>query len=212
VKRAVSVSFLKPAATSFAVVALIVLARASVAAQGPPASLPVGPRVDPEAARIRDEQQREMQLRNMGGSGPTDERAVRSAAKQLGEDFKRIQVIRNDVASAVVSGGALDFSRVTAQAAEVRKRALRMQSYLGLRPPEGDAGKSAQTEYDEKQMRDALAKLCHRIDSFVANPRFKSPSVIDVKGTESASRDIQEIISLSESIKSSAESLSRKND
>jgi hypothetical protein len=215
VKRSVSVSCRKLAATSFAVIALILLMRAPAEAQGGPGVLPTGPRVDPEAARIRDEQQREMQLRNVGESegARTDERAVRAAAKQLGEDFKRIQVIRNDVARSVVSGGALDFSRIAEQAAEVRKRALRMQGNLGLRPPEGDGGvRPAQTGYDERQMRDALAKLCHRIDNFVANPRFKSSSVVDVKGTQSASRDIQEIISLSENIKNSAESLSRKND
>jgi hypothetical protein len=188
---------------------MFLLMRAPVVAQD---GLPAGPRVDPAAARIREEQQREMQLRNIGRSGPTDERTVRAAAKQLGEDFKRIQVIRNDVAGAVVSGAALDFGRVAEQTAEVRKRALRMQTYLGLRAPEVGGGKTAQTEYDEKQLRDALAKLCHRIDSFVANPRFKSPSVVDVKGTESASRDIQEIISLSANIKSSAESLSRRKD
>lgn len=194
---------------SFAFAAMFLLMRAPVVAQE---GLPAGPRVDPAAARIREEQQREMQLRNIGRGGPTDERAVRAAAKQLGEDFRRIQVIRNDVAGAVVSGAALDFGRVAEQTSEVRKRALRMQTYLGLHPPEVGGGKTAQTEYDERQMRDALAKLCHRIDSFVSNPRFKSPSVIDVKGTESASRDIQEIIALSANIKSSAESLSRRKD
>lgn len=209
-KRVGSVSCRKLAAMSFGFTAMFLLMRASVVAQD---GLPAGPRVDPAAARIREEQQREMQLRNMGGHGPTDERTVRAAAKQLGEDFKRIQIIRNDVAGAVVSGATLDFNRVAEQTSEVRKRALRMQTYLGLRPPEvGGGGKTAQTEYDEKQMRDALAKLCHRIDSFVSNPRFKSPSVVDVKGTESASRDIQEIISLSANIKSSAESLSRRKD
>ncbi|HST50458.1 MAG TPA: hypothetical protein VLJ61_00505 [Pyrinomonadaceae bacterium] len=192
---------------------MILSMQISSAAQGSPGPLPVNPRIDSAAARIRDEQQREMQLRNVGESegARTDERAVRAAAKQLGEDFKRIQVIRNDVASAVTSGGALDFNRVAGQAAEVRKRAVRMQNYLGLRTPDGGAGKDVQTEYDEKQIIDALAKLCHRIDSFVANPRFKSSAVVDVQGTASATRDIQEIVSLSASIKNSAESLSRKN-
>jgi hypothetical protein len=214
VKRVGSVPFQKLAFMSFAFVAMFLLTCAPVAAQGGPGTMPTGPSVDPAAARIRDEQQREMQLRNVGESegARTDERAVRSAAKQLGEDFKRIQVIRNDGARAVVSGGALDFKRVAEQAAEVRKRAQRMQGFLGLRVTEADPGSPEPTGYDEKQMRDALAKLCHRIDNFVANPRFKSPTVVDVKGTESASRDIQEIISLSANIKDSAESLSRKND
>jgi hypothetical protein len=197
---------------SFALAAMFLLMRASVVAQGTGVR-PTGPRIDPEAARIREEQQREMQLRNIGGSGPTDERAVRAAATQLGEDFKRIQVIRNDVARAVTSGGALDYNRVAEQTAEVRKRAVRMQGYLGLRAPDKAAdGQPPQAQYDRNQMRDALARLCHRIDSFVANPRFKSPGVADVQATENARRDVQAIISLSADIRGSAERLARSHE
>ncbi|MCA1618230.1 MAG: hypothetical protein LC795_02730 [Acidobacteria bacterium] len=98
--------------------------------------------------RMREQQQREAQLRRNpeGVEQPPDERAVKAAVKQLGEDFRRIQVIRNDVARVLVAGGALDYAHVSEQAVEVRKRALRMQGYLGLRDPgaevvdvEGDA-------------------------------------------------------------------------
>jgi hypothetical protein len=201
-------------AHAFAAVALLLaIPLASLAQQSGVGSVPAGPHTDPEAARIRDEKQREMQLRNLEASAAhSNEKAVRAALDQLNQDFKRIQIIRNDIAHAVKVEGALDYKRVSDQTAEVRKRALRMQSYLALRDPGADVKDQAgQVEYDDEQLKGALARLCKRIDSFVANPKFTSPLVADVGGTANASRDLREIIALSAVIKSSAERLSRKD-
>jgi hypothetical protein len=164
--------------------------------------------------RIRDEQQREMQLRSGGekAKGPTDERAVKIAVKQLNEDFKRIQVIRNDVAHALVGGGTLDYARISDEVAELKKRAQRMQTYLALqRAPSAleEKGQADEAELDEGHMKNALVRLCRRIDSFVANPKFKSPGVVDVEGTAKAGRDLQEIITLSNAVRSNAGRLSQ---
>jgi hypothetical protein len=202
------------AAPAFASAALLLALTASSPAQGIPTRVPSDAHVDPEAARIRDEQQREMQLRGTGtAAAREDERSVKAAVEQLSQDFKRIQVIRNDIAHALKVEGVLDYKRVTGQAAEVRKRALRMQTYLALRAPGADEKAGAgQAEYDEKGTKDALVRLCKRIDSFVANPRFKSPGVVDVDGTAKASRDLQEIIALSGSVRNSSERLSQRHD
>src|SRR5689334_20598885 len=135
-----------------------------------------------------------------------DERAIKAAAEQLSQDFKRVQVIRNDLARAVTSGAALDFKHVSEEAAEVRKRSARMQTYLALREEGGGAKPQHEDEaetYDEPNLREAVARLCKRIDSFVANPRFKSPGVVDVDATAKAARDLREMIELSERIKGS---------
>jgi hypothetical protein len=200
-------------AHGFAAVVLLLAIPLAGVAQGGVGSVPSSANVDPEAARIRDEKQREMQLRNLGaGAAHTNEKAVKAALDQLNQDFKRIQIIRNDIARAVHVEGALDYKRVADETAEVRKRALRMQSYLALRGSGADVKDQAgQVEYDDRQMKDALARLCRRIDSFVANPKFTSPLVADVGGTADASRDLREIIALSVGIRSSAERLSRKS-
>lgn len=198
-------------AHAFAAVALLLAIPLASLAQG---SVPTAPNVDPEAARIRDEKQREMQLRNLEGeaSPRANDKAVKAALDQLNQDFKRIQIIRNDIAHAIKVDGTLDYKRVSDETAEVKKRALRMQSYLALRGSGTDVKDQAgQVEYDDKQLKDALVKLCRRIDSFVANPKFTSPLVADVGGTAAATRDLREIIALSLSIKSSAERLSQKN-
>ena len=202
-------------APAFASAALLLaLTASSPAQQGAPVSVPSGHN-DPEAARIRDEQRREMQLRSRGtGAERDDERSVKAAVEQLNQDFKRIQVIRNEIAHALNVEGVLDYSRVSGQAAEVRKRALRMQTYLALRGPDagGKTGAAGQAEYDDRGMKDALVKLCKRIDSFVANPRFTSPDVVDVDATAKARLDLREIIALSGDIRSSAGRLGRKDE
>ena len=171
------------------------------------------PRVDPAAERIRDEQRRQMALRSGGRRGEdahADEKAVKAAAEQLNEDFKRVQVIRNELARAVTSGSALDYRHVSEEAAEVRKRSLRMQTYLALREERDAEKQQGETDaLDEKQLRDSLVRLCHRIDSFVANPRFKSSEVVNVDANTKAARDLREIIALSQQIKGGAERLRR---
>lgn len=195
-----------------ATAALLLSASATVAArQYAPAP---SARRDPDVERIRDQQRREMGLRRGGeeAAHPPDERAVKAAVKQLGEDYRRIQIIRNDVARTLVGGGALDYARVSEQAVEVRKRALRMQTYLGLGDPkeeekrQHDAGAAPPGEGELKQ---ALVRLCKRIDSFVASPRFKSPGVVDVDGDAKAGRDLREIISLSAAVREGASRLGR---
>jgi hypothetical protein len=202
-------------ARAFAAFALLLaIPLAGLAQQGDVGATPAGSRADPEAARIRDEQQREMRLRNLEAvSAGAGVKAVKAAVDQLNQDFKRIQIIRNDIAHTLKGGGALDYKRVSDQSAEVKKRALRMQSYLALRGRGDDDGRGREDQigYDDGQVEGALVRLCKRIDSFVANPKFTSPLVADVGGTAEAGRDLQEIIALSDRIRSSAERLSRKD-
>ena len=200
-----------PARAVAAVVLLLSAASAVAARQYAPAP---SARRNTDIERIQDQQKRELNLRRGGEEAgrPPDERAVKAAVKQLGEDFRRIQVIRNDVARVLVAGDALDYAHVSEQAVEVRKRALRMQTYLGLRDPKAEAGRQhdgTASPPDEGQLKRALVLLCKRIDSFVANPRFKSPGVVDVEGDARAGRDLREIISLSDAVREGAERMVR---
>jgi hypothetical protein len=197
-----------------AAVALLLATPLACVAQGGVGSVPASAVVDPEVARIRDEKQREIQLRNLEADPKphADEKAIKAALDQLNQDFKRVQIIRNDIAHAVKVEGVLDYKRVSDQTAEVKKRALRMRGYLALRGTGADAkDQSEQVAYDDEQIKDALARLCKRIDSFVANPKFTLPLVADVGGTTKATRDLREIIALSVGIRSSAERLSQKH-
>lgn len=214
--RAVRVRRLLARASASAAL-LLAASLPGAAQQSTPGVIPASPRIDPEAARVRDEQQREMILRRTGTAAEkarASEQSVKAAAERLNEDFKRIQVIRNDIAHALKVEGVLDYKHLSGQAAEVRKRALRMQSVLALRDREADQrdGAPRAEAASEGDVKGALVRLCKRIDSFVANPRFTAPDVVDVGATARAARDLREIIALSSEIKTSAEKLGRKND
>ena len=187
----------------------LLLAASSVpAAYARQAPIPVGPRRDPEVERVRDEQRREMQLRRMSEAAARrrDVNAIKAAVKQLGEDFQRIQVIRNEVARALAAGAPLDYARVSEQAGEVRKRAQRMQSVLALRDPSAEEKRQPEAEaaHGEEKLKGALVLLCKRIDSFVSNPKFRSPGVVDVEADARAGRDLRDIIALSAGVREGA--------
>lgn len=176
------------------------------AAPGPP---PPGNR-DP-MGEMRERQQREAQLRGaemMGGLRTT--RGAGVSAEQMREDFKTIQILRNKLARHLLSAVPLDYKFVAGEAEEINKRAGRLKSHLVPEPTDGDKkAPEAPVEIADSQMRDALATMCKRIDSFTENPLFKTPEVIDIEQSAKANRDLRHIILLSGGIKKTAERLNK---
>ena len=183
-------------------------AAASPAVQDRPGPPPPGNR-DP-FSEIRERQQREAQLRSaemFGKGAPVDRRASEAAAAQVRQDFKRIQVLRNEIARHVLSGKPLDHKFVVEEAAEVNKRAVRLKTFLAGEAPKGDGGREQKRVGDmpENLLKDALVTLCKRIDSFTENPMFKMPEVIDVKEFDRAGKDLETIVLLSDAVRKGAE-------
>jgi hypothetical protein len=176
---------------------------------GPP---PVGNR-DP-FAEIRERQQREAQLRSteMVGVKKLDRRSAEAAAEQMREDFKSIQVRRNNLVRHLLSEKPFDYKFIVGEAEEINKRALRLKSNL-LREVAENAKKEQekQVEISDAQMKDALVTMVKRIDSFTENPVFKVPDVVDIQQSAKANRDLQHIILLSDGIRRTADRLNKTN-
>ena len=193
-----------------AICVLTLAAGAARAQQGtPPGPPPPGNR-DP-LGEMRERQQREAQLRSaemMGGLRTT--RGAGAAAEQMREDFRSIQILRNKLARHLLSDVPLDYKFVAGEAAEINKLAGRLKSHL-VPEPTGGAKKAPEVpvEIADSQMRDALATMCKRIDSFTEHPLFKTPEVIDIQQSAKASRDLRHIILLSGGIRKTAERLNK---
>ena len=175
---------------------------------GPP---PVGDR-DP-FAEVRERQQREAQLRSaeiVGGIRKLDRRSADAAAEQMREDFKSLQVRRNNLVRHLLSEKPFDYKFIANESEEINKRASRLKTHL-LREVAEEAKKDQgkQVEIADAQMKDALVTMVKRIDSFTENPVFKVPDVIDVQQSAKANRDLRHIILLSEGIRKTAERLSK---
>jgi hypothetical protein len=177
-------------------------------APGPP---PPGNR-DP-FAEVRERQQREAQLRSaemLGEVKLTDRRSVEAAVERMREDFRRIQILRNGVVRHLQSGGTLDYKFIARETAEINKRAGRLKTHFLREVSGGDKkDEERQADLEGPRLTEALVRMCHRIDSFTANPLFKIPEVIDVKDAERAGRDLRDILQLSEAVGKASERLKK---
>ena len=173
---------------------------------GAPGTTPPGNR-DP-FAESRERQQREAQLRSaemIGEVKLTDRRSVEVAVEQMKDDFRRIQLLRNDVVRHLQSGKPLDYKFIARESGEINKRAGRLKTHLLRETPEAEKkAPERQGDIESEKLTEALVRMCHRIDSFTENPLFKIPEVVDVKDAQKAARDLHDILQLSEGIGRSA--------
>ncbi len=128
---------------------------------------------------------------------------------RIKEDFEQIQLINADVLQAQPHAAAPDYARLAEAAADVKKRAERLNA--SLFPP----GTEKQSKHKEKgQEKDAdgpqdlpalLTELDGAITSFVSNPMFQNLRVVEPDSTAKARRDLGRVIKLSAKIKQAAD-------
>ncbi|MFL6227177.1 MAG: hypothetical protein ACJ741_00195 [Pyrinomonadaceae bacterium] len=194
-----------------AIAALLFVSAGTVLAQGAPGGVGAPAVVDPKG-ETHSQMNREAALRS-AEIGTTNVRIDRQhlavAITQTKQDFKRIQLIRNDVIDYLVAQKPLDYKLVSEQAAEINKRANRLKSFLMPTAPPEDKEKDAakQINYDGEQLKGALVKLCNTIHTFTENQMFKDPSTVDLQKEAAAGGDLLTIIELSDNVKRSAERL-----
>ena len=127
-----------------AVVGLLTLVPNSVKSQ----NLPASPGARDAFSEVRDRQQREARLRSAEMAEPAKKlntRELEEAAKQMREDFKGIQVMRNNVVRHLQSKKTLDYKFIASEAEEIRKRANRLKAHLSPEPVAGKRKKTVNT-------------------------------------------------------------------
>ena len=177
-------------------------------APGPP---PIDKRTNPERARQQDMSRREYQLRNFGNrpGGTPDRRQLEALMAQTEQDFNRILTLHNEIARALSSNRDLDYQFVSDATAEIRKKASRLQTTLGLQEPNKESQNTKQGENGSTQLKPALVRLCKHIKNFVTNPVIETPSTVNAEQLTRARRDLESLIQLSEQIKKDADKLSK---
>ncbi len=181
-----------------ATVCLLALAPNSAQSQQ---TAPGAPSVKDPFADVRERRQHEAQLRSAEMVAPAkkvDTRDLEAAAKQMREDFKGIQVMRNNVVRHLLSEKPLDYEFIASETEGINKRARRLKAHVARESVEGEKKEvGKQVELGDNQMKDALVTMCKRIDSFTENPTFKLPEVVDAAQSAKAGRDLRDIILLS---------------
>src|SRR5438552_10914518 len=140
-----------------------------------------------------------------------NQKRLQAAIVNMKDDYKRIQVLRNDIARNLVARKPIEYKLVAEQTAEINRRASRLNVYMQARVPEEQKPSTAD-ELKNEEMVGALVKLCKLIDSFTENPALKNAATIDSKeiakakeNRANADRDLLAIIKLSASIQKKSE-------
>jgi hypothetical protein len=191
-----------------AISALIVTANAVQALQTP---RPPGDRDARREDRQRELREKRLQTLDMRQVlQQRDQARIDAAIKQIKDDFKQIQIIRNEMVHNLVANKSLDYKLILNEAAEINKRADRLKTFL--MPPDAEANDKDtkdHVEFTNDEMKGALVQLCNRIANFIENPVLKSPGTVDVEQSTRAGGDLLVIIELSGNIKRSAEKLNK---
>jgi hypothetical protein len=140
----------------------------------------------------------------------TDQRRIDAAIEQIKEDFRHIQIVRNEIVRNILANKPLDYRLISEEAGDVRKRADRLKTSLAA-PAGEETAKSQKNEVDfnDQDMKSVLVRLCKLIDSFVENPVLKTPGITDAQQSKKAASDLLNIIDLSGNIKRSADKLNK---
>jgi uncharacterized membrane-anchored protein YhcB (DUF1043 family) len=152
--------------------------------------------------------QREMQAREWALTHVSDEvdkhfkKEQISLFAQIREDFTRLQLINNEMMQTVFVKRSVDLKLIAATSAEINKRATRLSETLVL--PRLDNKAKNQKPDDpgnDSGLQAGLLALDRCIMSFIANPLFKQPNVVDAQLALKARRDLDLIIRLSKQLK-----------
>jgi hypothetical protein len=152
-------------------------------------------------ARMQDMDRRELQLSDVSRAKhkETDPRA-QALMEQVNQDFHRLLELHNRIVRDVTSNNPPDIKFISDATGEIRKRASRLQSTLGLHKPETAETKPEREVLQAQTIRDDLISLCEKVESFMRNPIIETPGTVDAHELERARRDLDSVVELSGAI------------
>jgi hypothetical protein len=182
-----------------------------VLAQAGPGPPPPGDRTPKGPDRQRE--LREKTLRGIemspGLGNPKNQQVVLAALDNVKEDFRRIQVVRNELVRALKAEKPFDYGVVTEEVSEINRRAERLKTYLIPVNPADKPAPKQPPEMNESEVKGGLIRLCNLIYAFVENPTFKDLEKTDPAQSARATSDLLSIVDLSANIKRCTEKLGK---
>ena len=122
--------------------------------------------------------------------------------KQIRDDFKALQSLNNQMMAEAWSRERLDYSRISGMISEINGRAARLKTNLAL--PESASSKKTNERLSIsglKEFRSVLSLMDHSIMSFVTNPIFQRPNLVEIDLAKQARLDLESVISISGNLK-----------
>ncbi|MEN3332682.1 MAG: hypothetical protein V7641_2047 [Blastocatellia bacterium] len=199
--------FAAQAICGLAAIATLLMQGAALAQQ----TLPSAPVVKDPKSQTRERQDREATLRSAEVGAALDkakDRRMQIDIEQIKQDYKRIQILRNEMAHIVLANKPFDYKAISERAEAVGKSADRLKTHLLPKAAEPkQTSQKTQVEFNSGEMKSALVRLCKLIDHFVENPMLKNPDLTNAQQAQQAGNDLLSIIELSGNVRKSAEKL-----
>lgn len=198
-------------------VALIGAALCLVTVMGNPAFAQSGSRPSPIDRRIEqlnrqsEQYERDKLGRDIkgGAKNPNDRKRAQAVAAQVKQDFEHLQTGYNQIVLAMASKEGFNYDSISGAVAEIKKCSARLKDNLSLPQPKDGKEQEAGSEAVTGQIETTLMTLRKHLYSFLTNPQFESPAVLDVEQAGKASRDLDKIIELSKSLGKSGDKLKK---
>lgn len=129
-----------------------------------------------------------------------DRRRSQALMAEVRKDLETLQADYNQIVLAMAKNKAVDDSQILHAVEEINLCSTRLKQNLALPEPKEEATKKPETANMSPPTEAPLMRLRKHIYSFVMNPLFETPAVVDVEQAKQASRDLDKIIELSASI------------
>jgi hypothetical protein len=163
---------------------------------------PVDPAARPKFRAMVDSiNQRARELGLIAASDDDDQAAFirRKLNSQLSEDFEKLYSINVEKIATQSSAASLDYKTLSDATADLKTRATRIKYNVTLLQI-ADKGEKTRYEENPEQLPSMLPELSRLINSFLGSPVFRLNSPNDAALRLKASRDLDGIIRLSETI------------
>jgi hypothetical protein len=163
---------------------------------------PVDPAARPKFRAMVDSiNQRARELGLIAATDDDDQAAFirRKLNSQLSEDFEKLYSINVEKIATQSSAASLDYKTLSDATADLKTRATRIKYNVTLLQI-ADKGEKTRYEENPDQLSSMLPELSRLINSFLGSPVFRLNSPNDAALRLKASRDLDGIIRLSETI------------
>lgn len=145
-------------------------------------------------------------------STPNKTNLVRQAIqKQISEDFRDLQALNNKMMADAWARPELDYKYISGMVGQISRKAARLRSTLGLPQSNEERETKATLEIaSAKEFRRELLLLDQSVMKFVTNPIFQKTNVVELDLANRASRDLNAVVNLSNTLKKVGEKLKGK--
>jgi hypothetical protein len=133
--------------------------------------------------------------------------------KQVGEDFKDLQLLQNRMMADAWSKPEPDYKHLAEMIDQITKKATRLKTNLALPRSSSEDGtkESAPDVSNTQELKAELLSLDSYVMKFVKNPIFRTTTIIELKMADQASRDLDVVIERCKRLKKASARLSKSS-